>query len=71
MEPMTPDEYAKALDRLGFSNRSFCLDVVGVNDKTGRDWKSGETRIPGSVTALLRLMLKLKLSAQKYRELMG
>ncbi|OKO70477.1 hypothetical protein AC629_40380 [Bradyrhizobium sp. NAS80.1] len=71
MKPMSHDEYARALDRLGFSNRDFCLNVVGVNDKTGRDWKSGETPVPGSVAALLRLMLKLKLSAEKYRELMG
>lgn len=71
MPVMTPDEYARALERLGFSNRGFCLDVVGVNDKTGRDWKSGIAPVPGSVAALLRLMLKLKLSAEKYRDLMG
>jgi hypothetical protein len=71
MKPMSPDEYAKALDRLGFTNRGFCLNVVGVNEKTGRDWKSGEARVPGSVAALLRLLLKLKMSAEQYHELMG
>lgn len=71
MKPMSCDEYARALDRLGFSNRGFCLNVVHVNDKTGRDWKSGDAPVPGSVAALLRLMLKLKLSAAQYHELMG
>jgi hypothetical protein len=71
MKPMTNDEYARALDRLGFTNRGFCLRVVGVNDKTGRDWKDGTTPVPGSVAALLRLLLKLKMSAEQYHELMG
>ena len=70
MKTMTPDEYAKALERLGFSNVGFCA-TISVNDRTGRDWKSGDAPVPGSVAALLRLMLKLKLSADKFRELMG
>jgi hypothetical protein len=71
MQPMSADEYAKALTRLGFTNRGFCLNVIGVNDKTGRDWKSGEAPVPGSVAALLRLLIKLKMSAEQYRALMG
>lgn len=68
-KPMTPDEYGQALERLALSNRNFCLEVIDVDDRTGRDWKSGDARIPGSVAALLRLALRLKLKPEKLREL--
>lgn len=68
---MTGDEYSRALDRLGFSNRAFCLTVIGVNDSTGRRWISGDSDVPGSVAALLRLCLHLKLDSEKIRKLAG
>lgn len=66
---MTKDEYGLMLDRIGISNRNFCMEVVGVDERTGRDWKSGDARVPGSVAALLRLAIRLKLKAEKLREL--
>ena len=68
---MSPTDYAKALDRLGFSNSGLCLTILHVDDATGRKWKSGQHPIPGSVAALLRLALALKLDAAKVRALLG
>jgi hypothetical protein len=70
LKPMTGDEYAKALKRLGFSNRNFCLTVIGVGDNTGRKWIAETSPIPGSVACLLRLALALKLDAIRMRELL-
>lgn len=70
MRPMSTIEYAKALERLGFSNRGFCLQLLGVNERTGRDWKEGRSPIPGSVAAFLRLALALKLDAARLYELL-
>ena len=69
-KPMTGDEYAKALARLGFSNRGFCLTVIGVDDSTGRKWIAEISPVPGSVAAFLRLCLALKLKAADVRELL-
>jgi hypothetical protein len=63
-ETMTGDEYARALKRLGFSNRGFCLTVIDVNDATGRRWISGDAPVPGSVACFLRLALAMKLDAE-------
>jgi hypothetical protein len=65
---MTGAEYAKALDRLGFSNRAFCLELLGVDDRTGRDWKAAGP--PAAVAALLRLAVKLRLDADRMRALL-
>lgn len=69
-KPMSGDEYAKALARLGFSNRGFCLTVIGVGDATGRKWKAEISPVPGSVACLLRLAIALKLDAGKVRKLL-
>jgi hypothetical protein len=69
MKPMTPTEYKAALDRLEFSNRGFCF-FIGASDRSGRFWLSGTYPIPGSVAALLRLGVKLKLSSARLRELL-
>lgn len=66
-EPMTGDDYAKALKRLGFSNRGFCLEIIGVNDATGRKWIADISPVPGSVAAFLRLCIRLKLTAAEIR----
>lgn len=68
-KPMSNTEYGRALDALGLSNRAFCLEIVDTDDRTGRNWKSGEARVPGAVAALLRLAIKLKLTPDKLREL--
>ena len=71
IKPMTGAEYDKALDRLGLSNRFFCQHIIGVEDKTGRNWKSEASPVPGAVAALLRMAVKLKLSAERLAELVG
>lgn len=65
---MTGEEYDRALDKIGFSNRGFCLDVARIDDSSGRKWKKQGP--PGSVAALLRLCLALKLDAPKIRKLL-
>lgn len=70
-KPMSKDEYGEALERLGISNRSFCLEVIDVDDRSGRYWIDGTHAVPGSVAALLRLALRLKLKPEKLRELVG
>jgi hypothetical protein len=69
-KPMDGAEYSRALKRLGFSNRFFCLHVIGVDDSTGRRWIAGDA-VPGCVASLLRLSLKLKLDADQVRALLG
>jgi DNA-binding transcriptional regulator YiaG len=69
--PMSADEYAKALDRLGLSNRGFCINILGVEDKTGRNWKSGASPVPGAVAALLRLAIRCKVDGDKLHDLLG
>jgi hypothetical protein len=66
---MLPDEYAKALERLGFSNRGFCI-WIGVTERAGRLWKSGDAPVPATLAAFLRLALRLKLSAARLREIL-
>lgn len=68
-KPMSKTEYADALERVGFSNRSFCLEVLDVDDRSGRYWIDGTHAVPGSVAALLRLAIRLKLTPEKLREL--
>lgn len=70
MRTMSPTEFAEALQRLGFSNRGFCA-AIGVNERTGRDWKSGEAPVPGSVAALLRLMIATGIDARRFAELLA
>lgn len=70
MKPMQGEEYARALRRLGFSNRGFCLDVIGVDDSTGRRWISGDLEIPGSVAGMLRLAIALELDAGEIRKIL-
>ena len=68
--PMDEREYAEALDRLGLSNRGFCLHILGVEEKTGRNWKAGTSRVPPAVAALLRLAIRLKVSGERLREIL-
>lgn len=67
--PMSATEYAKALDRLGFSNVGFC-HLLGINQRTGRNWKGERSTIPPTTAALLRLALHYKLNAEKFRKIL-
>ena len=53
---MAADEYRQAIEKLEFSQQSFAK-AVGASPRTGQKWALGETRIPGSVAMLLRLLL--------------
>lgn len=63
---MTPMQYAEAIDRLGFSQRSSAA-FLGVNERQVRRWVANEARIPESVAKLLRLMIRLKLAPEDVR----
>jgi len=69
MKPLTPDEYAGALTRIGISNERFC-HVVGINPTTGRKWKSGKAEVSGTASALLRVLVAFKVDAAKLMELL-
>jgi DNA-binding transcriptional regulator YiaG len=53
---MSADEYRSALDTLGFSQQRLAT-AVGASPRTGQKWALGETRVPGAVALLLRLLL--------------
>jgi DNA-binding transcriptional regulator YiaG len=55
---MSREEYTAALSRLGYSQEGFAR-LVGSSPRTGQKWALGETRIPGCVALLLRLLLRL------------
>lgn len=53
---MSQSEYRAALDRLGFTQHGFAR-LAGVIPRTAEKWALGETRVPGSVALILRLLL--------------
>jgi len=53
--PMSADEYRRLLIETGYSQQRFAV-LVGSNKRTGQKWGLGETRIPGCIALLLRLM---------------
>lgn len=71
MKQMSKTEYRQALELLELSNRGFCLEVLDVGERSGRNWKSGEVPVPNSVAALLRLCIRLKISGARLRELLS
>jgi DNA-binding transcriptional regulator YiaG len=55
--PMTGKQYKAALAELGVSNYAFA-PAIGLALRTAQHYAGDETRIPGPVAALLRLLLK-------------
>lgn len=53
---MTHTEFKTAIAELGYSQEGFA-GLVGYSKRTGQKWALNETRIPGAVAILLRLML--------------
>lgn len=53
---MTPDQYLHAIETLGLSQRAASA-FIGVSERTGSRWAAGHSRIPESVSKLLRLMI--------------
>lgn len=62
IEPMSGDEYAGALERLGFSNVRFS-QLLGMNDRTGRYYIEGRAEVPAGIAGLLRLALSHRITA--------
>lgn len=55
-QEMTRDEYRAGLDSLGVTQEDFGR-MVGATPRSGQRWALGESRIPGAVAILLRLMV--------------
>ncbi len=53
---MTAAEFRQAIKAVGFSQHGFA-ELVGASPRTGQKWALGETRVPGCVVVLLRLLL--------------
>jgi hypothetical protein len=53
---MTAAEYRSAIETLGFTQEGLAI-AVGASPRTGQKWALGETRIPGPLALLLRLLL--------------
>jgi transcriptional regulator with XRE-family HTH domain len=52
---MSAEEYRQLLEETGYSQQRFAV-LVGTNKRTGQKWALGESRIPGCVALLLRLL---------------
>ena len=57
---MTPQEYRKAIEKLGLTQVAAAR-LFKVADRTSRRWALGETRIPESVAMQLRTVIKHKI----------
>jgi len=58
---MTGEEFAAAIERLGLSQVGAAR-MLNYDDSTVRRWISGRYAIPPPVGALLRLMIKHRIS---------
>lgn len=58
---MNKKQYREAIEKLGLSQVK-ASDFFAVTRKTSPRWARGETRVPGAVAKLLRVMLKYKIS---------
>jgi len=56
---MTPEEFLKALDRLGWKQTDFCRKAGVTKNTTGR-WVSGETPIPMWADRFLAMALEIQ-----------
>jgi hypothetical protein len=70
MDKMEPDELARGLEAIGVSNYEFCL-MLGLNDRTGRNWSGRRAPIQPPVAALIRLAVKLRLKPERLAKLIS
>ena len=56
---MSPDEFAAALQALGWKQSDFCRKS-GVTKQTPSRWVNGQTPVPAWVPAYLGAMLEIK-----------
>jgi DNA-binding transcriptional regulator YiaG len=61
---MTPAELNRLLDRLGISQVDAAR-IIGITDRTMRNYVSGDTNIPEPTAKLLRLVQTQKLNLQQ------
>jgi len=59
---MTPAQYRAAIENLGLSQRA-AGQFLGIDERQSRRWIAGDARVPESAAKLLRLMVRLKISA--------
>ncbi|MGE0278424.1 MAG: helix-turn-helix domain-containing protein [Nitrospiraceae bacterium] len=59
-------QYRAAIEKLGLSQRGAAA-FLGVDERTSRRWALGEAQIPESVSMLLKLMIRLKLTPDDVR----
>lgn len=60
---MTPDQFKKAIKQLGLSQEKAGL-WLGLSERQGQRYASGDQEIPAPVGKLLRLVLRLKLKPE-------
>lgn len=56
---MTPDQYRAAIARLGYSQEAAGR-ALGLSERTGQAYATGETKIPEPVAKLLRAAIRFK-----------
>lgn len=52
------DLYVAAAEAIGESHRRLALRVLGVDERTGRRWRAGESPMPEPVRRLLLLLIR-------------
>lgn len=67
-ERMDVEEYVRLRNKVGFTGRGFAR-WLGHAERAERMWSGGERRVPNGVAVLLRLLVKLKIDADKAAEL--
>lgn len=58
---MTPDQYRKALAKLGVSQEG-AADILGIGKRTSQGYALGESDVPEPLAVLLRLVLAGKIT---------
>ena len=65
---MEPEEFRRALDRLGI-NISAAGEVLGVSKRQALRYGTGDTEVPEAVAKLLRIAIRRKIPADDIRDL--
>ena len=52
------DLYVAAAEAIGESHRGLALRVLGVNERTGRRWRAGDSPIDEPVRRLLLVLIR-------------
>ena len=54
---MDGKEYEKVIAQLGLSSRRCAIHLLGVNERTARDWSAGKVRVPPAAARFLRYLV--------------